>query len=227
MRTTLKALSALLGYPDAALQAAVPEIRRALRDERALPADALRALEGLLDHVADTELMELQAAYVETFDGSRARSLHLFEHVHGESRERGQALIDLGGQYLERGFMIEGGELADYLPLFLEFAAHLPPAEAKDWLGQPAHVFAALHERLAERGSPWAGALGALLALPRARPDPEAVDALRRRMAAEEARPIDEAWAEESVTFTAPRPVTAVISTVALKVRSALGRKGA
>ena len=226
MNRTLKALSALLGYPSAELQAATGEIGEALRDEAALPAASLRALEPLLARLATADLMELQADYTGLFDGSRALSLHLFEHVHGESRDRGQAMIDLGRQYLDRGFMIATSELADYLPLFLEFLAFLPPREADEWLGQPAHVLAALGERLGQRGSPYAAVFEALLTLPRARPDAEALAALRARMQAADAEPQDERWAEEPVSFSAPvEPNAARPTGIAVRIRAALGKK--
>jgi nitrate reductase delta subunit len=174
--------------------------------ERALPPEAIDALDGLLRRMAAEDLMELQADYTELFDGSRSLSLHLFEHVHGESRERGQALIDLAGEYLKHGFAISGNELSDFLPLFLEFLSFIEPTEAKDWLGRPTHVLGALEERLRERGSLYAAVFRALLVLTDKKADPEAVAELSSRMKAEEARSVDDIWEEAPVTFTTPNP---------------------
>ena len=204
MKRTLKCMSALLGYPSAELQAAIGEIRHALADEGALPVASLRRLEPLLRTLETDDLLELQGAYTGLFDGSRSLSLHLFEHVHGESRERGQAMIDLGQQYIANGFAIDANELPDFVPLFLEFLSFLEPAAARDWLGQPAHVFTALGERLVERKSPYAAVFEALLALPKAKADPDALAALRARMAAAEAEPIDETWEEAPISFSTP-----------------------
>ncbi|MCC7549409.1 MAG: nitrate reductase molybdenum cofactor assembly chaperone [Burkholderiales bacterium] len=206
MRGTLKALSALLVYPCAELQAATGEIRSVLSAERALPPQVLESLDVLLRRMSGDDLMDLQAEYTALFDGSRSLSLHLFEHVHGESRERGQALIDLAGEYMKRGFVISANELSDFLPLFLEFLSFIEPTEAREWLGRPAHVLVAMEERLRERGSPYAAVFHALVLLPDREADPQAVAELRLRMSAEEARSVDERWEDAPVTFTAPNP---------------------
>lgn len=208
MNMTLRALAALLDYPSAALKENVGAIRGALFEEAALPAAALNKLEPLLARIEHAELLDLQADYCELFDRPRHLSLHLFEHVHGESRERGQALIDLGQQYLDRGFYLATAELPDYLPLFLEFVSCLPAAEARQWLAEPAHVLCALEERLAAVGSPYAGVLHAALVLPDARPDPDAVAALREQARELAGKSLDELWEEQPVTFTAPQPAT-------------------
>lgn len=207
MNRTAKALSALLGYPSAELQSAMGDIRLVLREERALPAAALAALEPLLASLEREEVYELQERYSALFDCSGALSLHLFEHVHGESRDRGQALVDLAQRYEQHGFLLEGPELPDYLPLFLEFVSLLPAREAREWLSQPAHVFAAIADRLDARQSAYAAVFRALLALAGARPEAEAVSAVRERIASEEARALDESWQEAPVSFSnAPAP---------------------
>jgi nitrate reductase delta subunit len=223
MRTTLKALSVLLGYPCAELQAAADEIRSALHAERALPPAAIEAVDALLRRIGTADLMDLQSEYTALFDGSRSLSLHVFEHVHGESRERGQALIDLANEYLKRGFAISTNELSDFLPLFVEFLSFIEPAEAKDWLGRPAHVLAAMEERLRERGSLYAAVFRALLVLAGRTADPEAVAEVRSRMKAEEARSVDERWEDALVTFSAPSPEPRPAG-VAARIRAALRR---
>ena len=201
MKMTLRAIAALLGYPSEELQAHAGEIRRALRDEAALPAAQLGALEPLLDRFESEDLLDLQADYSELFDRSRSLSLHLFEHVHGDSRERGQAMIDLGEQYLQRGFFLAVSELPDFLPVFLEFASCLPPAEAREMVGQPVHVFAALAERLDKRESPYAALFHALVAAAGVRPDVEALAELEEREPDEDPARIDEEWEEAPVSF--------------------------
>ena len=223
MKKTLKSLSALLAYPSAELKDATDEIREALVAERALPREAIGALDALLQRMAADDLMELQSEYTSLFDGSRALSLHLFEHVHGESRERGQALIDLANEYLKHGFAIEENELPDFLPMFLEFLSFIEPAEARDWLGRPAHVLAAMEERLQARGSPYAAVFRALLVLPAKKPDADAVAELRSRMEAEEARSIDERWEDAQVTFSAPNPAPRPTGVTA-RIRAVLRR---
>ena len=202
MKMTLRSLAVLLGYPSAELQANAVEIRAAIAAEASLPKSAMQALEPLLRSFEREDLLDLQSAYSELFDRSRALSLHLFEHVHGDGRERGQAMIDLGQQYVDRGFFLEGGELPDFVPVFLEFASCLPAAEARDMLGQPAHVFAALAERLGERSSPYAGIFHALLALAGARPDADALAELAARTPDDDPAMIDQQWEEAPVTFS-------------------------
>ena len=220
MRLTLRTLAALLGYPSAELQAHIPELRNALASEGVLPQSARRRLAPLLDQLETGDLLDLQAAYSELFDRSRSLSLHLFEHVHGDSRERGQAMIDLGQQYLSRGFLLASAELPDFIPVFVEFASCLSPAEARETLAEPAHVFAALEDRLNRRDSPYAAVLGALIAASNAKPDREALAELDARAPSDDPERIDEEWEEKAVTFTAPHEMGGPTGIVA-KIRAA------
>ncbi|MBL0900634.1 MAG: nitrate reductase molybdenum cofactor assembly chaperone, partial [Reyranella sp.] len=152
---TLRALSALLSYPTAELVAAAGEIRGVLDREALLPATERAALDRLVDVLANSDLYDLQERYGLLFDRTRSLSLHLFEHVHGESRDRGQAMVDLLKLYEESGYSPTASELPDYLPLFMEYASTREPRAAVELIGQPAHVVAALRERLAKRSSPY------------------------------------------------------------------------
>lgn len=203
MRMTLKALAALLGYPSSELQDNAAEVRSALQEERALSKQALSGLEPLFAGLEREDLLDLQSAYSELFDRSRKFSLHLFEHVHGDNRERGQAMIDLGQQYAASGFLLDTSELPDFVPVFLEYASCLPAAEAREMLGQPVHVFVALAERLDQRRSAYAGIFHALVALAGVRPDAEALAELEERTPTEDPAKIDEEWEEAPVTFLA------------------------
>ena len=130
MTRTFKVLSALLSYPTAELQQAAGEMKTVLAAEKLLPAAVLRAVLALLDEIESRDLYDLQERYVLLFDRTRSLSLHLFEHVHGESRDRGQAMIDLQNLYAEKGLEIGTSELPDFVPLFLEFLSTQPRAEA-------------------------------------------------------------------------------------------------
>jgi nitrate reductase delta subunit len=158
-------------------------------------------LEPLLWALEVDELLDLQSAYSELFDRSRSLSLHLFEHVHGDNRERGQAMIDLGQQYLASGFFLDANELPDFVPVFLEYASCLPPADAREILGQPAHVFAALAERLEKRQSPYASVFHCLVALTGVRPDAEALADINQNTPSEDSKEIDLEWEEAPVSF--------------------------
>ncbi len=170
MSRTLKALSALLTYPTAELQDAAPEIGLVLAEDKLMPAGVWRQLSKLTTELATGDLYDLQERYVLLFDRTRSLSLHLFEHVHGESRDRGQAMIDLKSQYESAGLAMTTTELPDFLPLFLEYLATRPLPEACESLSQPAHIFAALAERLRKRHSPYEAVFRALVALANAKP---------------------------------------------------------
>lgn len=202
MMLTLRALSALLAYPSAELKAHAGELREAIADEQRLSYAELQRLDPLLTGFEAGDLLDLQSAYSELFDRSRSLSLHLFEHVHGDSRERGQAMIDLGKQYAESGFFLEASELPDFVPVFLEYASCLPPGEARETLAQPAHVFAALAERLDKRGSLYGGIFRALVALAGVRPDAVAVAEIDEITPEEDPARIDEEWEEAPVSFS-------------------------
>ena len=204
MRYTLRALSALTAYPSEDIQANTGAIRSALHEEALLPEDLLDRLEPLFRAFETESIYDLQSDYCDLFDGSRSLSLHLFEHVHGDSRERGQAMIDLGQSYLARGFMMERAELPDYLPMFLEFLSILPEEEARTWLSQPAHVLAALAERLGSRESRYAGVFECLLALSRRAPTAEDIRGLSDYQDPVTPEEIDQAWEDAPVNFNAP-----------------------
>lgn len=165
MATTFKVLSALLSYPNEDLQTASGEISGILRSEELLDAQLLQRLELLLAELAMLDLFELQERYVEQFDRTRRLSLHLFEHVHGEGRDRGQAMVDLAALYEKGGMDLVGNELPDYLPLFLEYLSTRPVAEARTLLADIAHIIANLQERLEKRGSAYASVFASLGAL--------------------------------------------------------------
>jgi nitrate reductase delta subunit len=221
MRLTLRALAALLSYPSAELKDHVAEVRDALRSDGVLPAAVIERLQPLLQSFERDDLLDLQANYTELFDRSRSLSLHLFEHIHGDSRERGQAMIDLGQQYIDRGFVMSASELPDFLPMFLEFLSCSPGTQAREWLSEPAHVFAVLEQRLSERGSAYAAIFHALLTLPHVSPDAATIAELRDRSTSEE-KSIDDEWEDAPVDFRAPlgahaRPAAGVIA----RIRSA------
>lgn len=158
-------LSALLEYPNGALVAALPEARALLAGERALSRETRSGLERFLDYCAARDLYTLQENYVALFDRGRATSLYLFEHVHGESRDRGQAMVDLLQMYGQHGLYLEAGELPDYLPVFLEYLSKLPAKEARGLLAETREILQSIATELGKRGSHYAFVVGALLPL--------------------------------------------------------------
>ncbi|MDT3685956.1 MAG: nitrate reductase molybdenum cofactor assembly chaperone [Pseudorhodoplanes sp.] len=203
MTRTFKVLSALLSYPTAELQQAAGEMKTVLAAEKLLPAAVLRAVLTLLDEIESRDLYDLQERYVLLFDRTRSLSLHLFEHVHGESRDRGQAMIDLQNLYAEKGLEIGTSELPDFVPLFLEFLSTRPRAEAYDLLGQPVHILAALAERLRKRDSSYESVFRALVSLAKAKPKGEDVAAILSEPDpdADDFAALDAAWEDAPVQF--------------------------
>ena len=151
-------LSALLCYPETDLLDALGEVETAL----AAYPDAEETLQPLMAYLATHDLISLQENYVATFDRNRSHSLHLFEHVHGESRDRGQAMVDLLEEYRSQGLEPATSELPDYVPLFLEFLSLLPDDEARTMLAEPAGILRALTDRLAARNTGYMTIMAAL-----------------------------------------------------------------
>lgn len=187
MTHTLRALAWLLRYPDTELRALLPQLRDALRAEAALDSRRLAELDALVGQLANTAPLRTEAEYVELFDRGRRTALHLFEHVHGDSRDRGPAMVDLAQTYERAGLHLAPGELPDYLPAVLEFASTQPPTQAREFLREIAHVVRAIFSALLERRSPYASVLAAVLDLAGERAE-------RVSLATEPA--IDESWAE-------------------------------
>ena len=188
---SLRVLALLLGYPDAELRAHLGELQSALHAERALSASRLAELDALIATLARKGVLEAESDYVELFDRGRATSLHLFEHVHGDSRDRGPAMIDLTKTYEQAGLFLGEGELPDFVPVVLQFTSTLAPRQAREFLGEMGHIFNAIFAALQKRESPYACVLGALLELAGEKASPVEV-------AADE--PIDAVW-EEPVVF--------------------------
>lgn len=165
MRYTLRALARLLSYPDDQLRSEFDALVCAIDEEGALPAARRNELRALVFGLQRQDPLEVQARYVETFDRGRATSLHLFEHVHGDSRDRGPAMIDLAQTYEKAGLFLAPEELPDHLCVVLEFASTQPPALAKAFLGEVAHILNAIFSALLKRESPYAAVIAAVLEL--------------------------------------------------------------
>ncbi len=199
----LHLISLLLQYPSLELQAVAGELRARLAADPAVPAAALARLDPLLNRLATDDIYAVQEVYVELFDRGRAHSLHLFEHVHGESRDRGQAMVDLRARYLDAGLDPEGNELPDYLPLFLDYCSTLPDAVARETLAEPGVVLIALAARLEARESDYAPVFALLCDIAGIEMDAEARNALPPVEDPQDLETLDAQWEEEEIRFTA------------------------
>ena len=199
----LKVISLLLDYPTEQLREGYLELAKAISGAREISPEQRGELRLLLEELTGGELMDVQERYSELFDKGRALSLLLFEHVHGESRDRGQAMVDLMAQYEAAGFAIGVRELPDYIPLYLEFLATREDLEAREGLADVAHLLALLAARLVERQSPYAACFRALLQI--AGQPLDSVEALRDQVAGEarddSLEALDKVWEEEQVNF--------------------------
>jgi nitrate reductase delta subunit len=189
----LRALGALLSYPRPELRAALPEISDVVRDAPLLASQDRAAILGLVDLLVSADQLWAEERYVELFDRGRATSLHLFEHVHGEARDRGEAMVELKTIYEHAGFLLTANELPDYLPVVLEYLSCRDLAEAREMLGDCAHILRSIGEALLERGSPYSAVFRALLGIAgEAGLDEKAAS---RRVA--EAEDLDRDWFEQ------------------------------
>lgn len=199
---TFRVLSALLRYPVPEIKAATMEAERILRSEGLLSQPQLEAVYGFLAYLRETPQLELEAGYVEAFDQGRSTSLYLFEHIHAESRERGQAMVKLLMRYRAHGLELTERELPDYLPLFLEFLSTRVPAEARKHLAEVADIIELLGQRLRRRDAPYASLLEAVASLSATATD----GASTASLVVDEERDdtpaaLDAAWEEAPVTF--------------------------
>ena len=202
---SFKALGALLDYPTPELQGALDEIEQALREERAIPAAELEGVGAFIDRLRRSDIMDAQEYWIGLFDRSKRLALHLYEHSHGESRDRGQAMVNLALTYRMNGFELNVAEMPDYLPLFLEFLSVIPELHARRYLSDAIDIVEALRIRLEERDSTYASLLGALVTLAQREADDAQVEAI---LAGEPEDPkdldqLDREWAEEPVDFSA------------------------
>ena len=202
---SFKALGALLDYPTPELQAATDEIEQALWEERALGPAELDGVRAMIDRLRRDNILDLQEYWIGLFDRSKRLALHLYEHSYGESRDRGQAMVNLALTYRMNGFELNAAEMPDYLPLFLEFLSVIPEVHARRYLTDAIAIIEALRIRLEERDSTYAALLTALVTLASKKADRDEVEAI---LAGEPQDPadleqLDKEWAEEPVDFAA------------------------
>lgn len=189
----LRAVGALVSYPHAEIREALPEIAQVVSDTALLSEADRKAILSLIATLRALDPMEAEECYVELFDHSRATSLHLFEHLHGEARDRGQAMVELKHIYEQGGFELSPRELPDYLPVLLEYLSCRDLPEARDMLGDCADILRGIGEAVARRNSPYIAIFQALLSIAGAAPV-DIASASRKRPKAQD---LDREWAEQ------------------------------
>lgn len=188
----LRALGALLSYPRPELRAALPEIAGVIEDCRAIPAAGRAALRELIDELAAMDQLDGEERYVELFDRGRATSLNLFEHLYGDARDRGRAMVELKELYERAGFRLDTPELPDHLPVLLEYLSCRDTPEIRDMLTDCADIVRAIGEALVKRRSRYAAVFETLLAIAKAPP----LDPARAARAPAERIDLDRDWRE-------------------------------
>lgn len=199
----LSALSRLIDYPTEALLRQEGALISVI-EQSTLPEKLQARLQAFMAQRLAMDLLDWQSEYDGLFERGRSLALWLFEHVHGESRDRGQAMVELVAMYREAGLEIAQHELPDYIPLFLEFLATQGESNARHWLQEVEHILALLQCRLEKRHSDYALLFESLLELAQSTVN---LDQIREQIAQEKRddtkQAIDKEWEEEEVTFGA------------------------
>jgi nitrate reductase delta subunit len=198
---TFKVMGLLMSYPKPEWVSHLEECKLLLEQEKFLPKKHLKAVTAFIEMLRTADLYSVQEEYVATFDRGRSHSLHLFEHIYGESRDRGQAMVNLIDAYEEKGLFIDQAELPDYIPLFLEFLSLCPVDEAITLLGEPIDIMATIAARLQERDSSWAAMFAALVALSKVKPNQDKIEeVLAQGLEDNSLEALDKEW-EEAAAF--------------------------
>ena len=202
---TIKALGALLLYPGEEMIEALDELQQVIEAEPLLRPEQTSALGGFIAGLRDQGLLDLQEQYVQLFDTTPKHALYLFQHLYGDSPERGPAMADLIEMYRDHGYHSTAKELPDYLPLYCEFAAQFPEPEARSLLGRALPVLELIAQRLQHNGSAYAAVFSALASLAEADEDSAAIARLlsAKTRTGKGEQTMDEAWQEQPVSFTA------------------------
>jgi nitrate reductase delta subunit len=195
---TFKALGIFLWYPNEEWLAGSNDLIDLIESEKLLSADDIKAIRAFAEEFRTQDIFDLQEEYVNSFDRVRSLSLHLFEHIHGESRDRGQAMVDLSERYQELGFSLDASELPDYLPVFLEYLSLLPKEQALEEIAETAHILVAIGKRLAERGSSYSVVFNCLIRL--AGSEPEKVEKIIGAEIISFAE-LDKEWEDKPIEF--------------------------
>ena len=197
-----KVISALMDYPQEGVGSHQEELKNIILSETSLSEECRTNMVEFLNTQCAMDLLDWQSDYDALFERGRNLSLLLFEHVHGESRDRGQAMVDLIAQYKEAELALDKNELPDYIPLFLEFLSTQDRENAKAWLMDVSHILAILATRLEERESGYASLFNALLEMSQAQVDMEEIrDTVAKEERDDTNEAIDKVWEDEAITF--------------------------
>jgi nitrate reductase molybdenum cofactor assembly chaperone NarJ/NarW len=201
----LKVIARLLDYPTEDLQHNSELLIKVTSETKYLPPELRQQINALITRHAKADIYDLQSDYDGLFERGRYLSLLIFEHVHGESRDRGQAMVDLMAMYEDRGFHLDSRQMPDYMPLFLEFLSEQDEMFAREWLADVSHILALLAERLVQKDSDFACLFQSLLVISGAKVDVTEIKQTVAKEADEDSlEAIDKAWEDKEIRFDDP-----------------------
>jgi nitrate reductase delta subunit len=201
----LKVISRLLDYPSEALFTHADDLVNAINESVLLSTKSKEQLVEFTHQLTRSELYDAQERYDLLFDRGRSLSLLLFEHVHGESRDRGQAMVDLMKEYTDHGFEISSEQLPDYIPLYLEFLSEQDQPYAQEWLSDVSHILTILSERLRARDCNYSALFDAMIELSGAAVEREKLAKIVQKEQPDDTfEAIDEAWEDKEIRFDDP-----------------------
>ncbi len=201
----LKVISRLLDYPSEGLFEASDELNDAVNASIYINPERRIALCEFIDKLTSRDIFDAQESYDLLFDRGRALSLLLFEHVHGESRDRGQAMVNLMKVYKSNGFHNDSSQLPDYIPLYLEFLSEQEPEFVQEWLGDICHLLTMLSERLIERECYYSVLFDSLIDLSGLVVDrAEIIESVKKEKRDDTIEAIDKEWEDKEIKFDDP-----------------------
>ena len=204
----LKVISRLLDYPSAEMFAAKDELIAIVENTTELTKQNQSQLVDFINQLTAKDIFDAQESYDLLFDRGRALSLLLFEHVHGESRDRGQAMVDLMNVYKTNGFEVDSAQLPDYIPLYLEFLSEQTPEFVQEWLGDVVHLLTMLSERLIDRECYYSVLFDALIDVSGQQVDAdtraEVSETVKKEARDDTVEAIDKEWEDKEIRFDDP-----------------------
>ena len=200
----LRVISRLLDYPTQALFNASDELVQVVKSAK-VSEENKQSLITFIESLSKKDLYDAQERYDLLFDRGRSLSLLLFEHVHGESRDRGQAMVDLMNVYKSKDFEVMSSQLPDYIPLYLEFLSEQEVGYAEEWLGDICHLMTMLSERLIERECDYSVLFDSLIELSGIEVNREEVAAAVKKEERDDTiEVIDREWEDKEIKFDDP-----------------------
>ncbi|HFL8794862.1 MAG TPA: nitrate reductase molybdenum cofactor assembly chaperone [Candidatus Azosocius sp. HAIN] len=171
VNTIYKTLSILLMYPDIKFRPFLKDFLIIFYNEKILSKESHESIIFFINFLLKEDIFLLQQMYIDTFDKKNIHSLYLFEHIHGDSKDRGQAMVDLQNMYISSGYKISSYELPDYFPVFLEYLSLISEKDAKILLLEVINIILIIAIRLRDSNNIYSKLFFILEELSNVKPD--------------------------------------------------------